>query len=70
MMVIAETVNRRGRLIIDGNMMKVHERRFNPEGDAYWVSVWSSECLDDDDVLDGTEFMEWYVGLGAKYHSR
>lgn len=65
-MVIAETVNRKGRLIKGGNMMTVQVKRTNGVGDGCWAGVWSSECLDDGDIVDGVEFMEGYCWCEPK----
>jgi hypothetical protein len=59
-MVVAETVNRKGRIIMDGNMMTVQVRTKNRAGDECWRGVWSSECLDDEDLHEGVDFMEAY----------
>lgn len=60
--VIAETVNRRGRMLVDGNLMTVQAVRAN----GSWGEVWTSECLDDDDIIDGIEFMEGYCWCEPK----
>ncbi len=59
--IFAETVNRRGRMLVDDGMMTVEA--FN-KGSWHWV--WSSECLDDGDIVDGVEFMEGYCWCESK----
>lgn len=67
-MVIAETVNRRGRLLVEGGHMCVQvatnwecSRTGKPyRTDVPWIGIWGSECVDDGDIVDGIEFMEGY----------
>lgn len=60
-MVIAETVNRKGRLRVDDGMMTVLVFK-----GTHWGAVWASECLDDGDIVDGIEFMEGYCWCEPK----
>lgn len=65
-MVIAETVNRKGRLLVEGGWMVVQVKGESPRKDLPWHAIWGSECLDDDDVVDGVEFMEGYCWCEPK----
>lgn len=58
---VAYTINRKGRLIILDEMMIV-QRPHN----GRWAGVWASECLDEDDIKEGIEFMEGYCWCEPK----